>query len=59
MKNGPSSPKIKSYIKACESAGYTPTSARLCFCGDVVLFFGASEALEETMDEWEIKINET
>ena len=57
MKGGPSTPTIKKYIKACETAGYKPTAIKMCYSGDVIMFFDNQINTNELKsDAWEIEI---
>lgn len=57
MKNGPSTPRIKQYLKACENSGYRPTAIKMCYTGDVIMFFGTEIRPEEAAkNEWDIRL---
>lgn len=57
MKGGPKTPTIKRYFNACETAGYKPSSVRLCYSGDVIMYFEieSSPSVSEA-NEWDIEI---
>lgn len=60
MKGGPTTPTLKRYIKACESVGYETKAIRMCYGGDVIMYFDDSiSTVEASENEWEARIEET